>query len=117
MCIRDRAGNDRLVGGKGNDTLNGNGGDDVLIGQDGNDTLNGGAGENRYLPGLGNDTVEGGPDLDVVFLDDARNNFTGLSACTRSNCSLSYTKAGTDYTLTTTNAEVLIFRDGRYDLK
>ena len=111
------AGNDRLVGGKGNDSLNGNGGDDVLIGQDGNDTLNGGAGENRYLPGLGNDTVEGGPDLDVVFLDDVRNNFTGLSACTRSNCSLSYTKAGTDYTLTTTNAEVLIFRDGRYDLK
>jgi len=111
------AGNDRLVGGKGNDSLNGNGGDDILIGQDGNDTLNGGAGENRYLPGLGNDTVEGGPDLDVVFLDDVRNNFTGLSACTRSNCSLSYTKAGTNYTLTTTNAEVLIFRDGRYDLK
>ena len=111
------AGNDRLVGGKGDDTLNGNEGDDVLIGQDGNDTLSGGSGENRYLPGFGNDSVVGGPDLDVVFLDDVRNNFAGLSACTRSNCSLSYTKAGTDYTLTTTKAEVLIFRDGRYDLK
>lgn len=111
------AGNDRLVGGKGNDNLYGNEGDDVLIGQDGNDTLTGGAGENRYLPGLGNDQVIGGPDLDVVFLDDIRNNFMGLSTCTRSNCSLSYTNAGTTYTLTTTNAEVLIFRDGRYDLR
>ncbi|MHA3961041.1 prepilin-type N-terminal cleavage/methylation domain-containing protein [Synechococcus sp. LTW-G] len=110
-------GNDRLVGGKGADALNGNAGDDVLIGQDGNDTLTGGTGENRYLPGLGNDSIVGGPDLDVVFLDDVRNNFSGLSACTRSNCSLSYSNAGTAYTLTTTNAEVLIFRDGRYDLK
>jgi Ca2+-binding RTX toxin-like protein len=88
-----------------------------LIGQAGNDRLDGGPGENRYLPGLGNDTVIGGPDLDVVFLDDIRNNFTGLSACTRSNCSLSYTKADTTYTLTMSNTEVLIFRDGRYDLR
>ena len=111
------AGNDRLVGGQGNDTLHGNEGDDVLIGQGGDDSLDGGAGENRYLPGLGDDSIVGGPDLDVVFLDDVRNNFTGLSACTRSNCSLSYTKASTAYTLTMTNAEILIFRDGRHDLR
>ena len=110
-------GNDRLVGGKGDDTLNGADGDDVLVGLDGNDTLVGGSGENRYLPGLGNDAVTGGPDLDVVFLDGVRNNFTGLSACTRANCSLSYSDSGVNYSLTTTNAEVLIFRDGRYDLR
>ena len=112
-----QAGNDRLLGGGRHDILLGDAGDDTLIGQAGNDQLDGGPGENRYLPGLGNDIVIGGPDLDVVFLDDIRNNFTGLSACTRSNCSLTYTNAGTTYTLTMSNTEVLIFRDGRYDLR
>ena len=111
------AGNDRLVGGKGDDMLNGGDGDDVLVGMDGNDTLIGGSGENRYLPGLGNDTITGGPDLDVVFLDGVRTNFTGLSACTRANCSLTYSESGTTHSLNTTNVEVLIFRDGRYDLR
>lgn len=110
-------GNDRLVGGKGDDTLNGAAGDDVLVGLDGNDTLVGGTGENRYLPGLGNDTVSGGPDLDVVFLDGVRNNFSGLSACTRANCSLSYSDSGVEHSLTATSVEVMIFRDGRYDLR
>lgn len=111
------AGNDRLVGGKGDDMLNGGSGDDVLVGMEGNDTLIGEDGENRYLPGLGNDTITGGPDLDVVFLDGVRTNFTGLSACTRANCSLTYSDSGTNYNLSTTNIEVLIFRDGRYDLR
>lgn len=105
------------MGGKGDDTLNGAAGDDVLVGLDGNDTLVGGTGENRYLPGLGNDTVSGGPDLDVVFLDGVRNNFSGLSACTRANCSLSYSDSGVEHSLTTTSVEVMIFRDGRYDLR
>jgi hypothetical protein len=115
--LNGQDGNDRLLGGKGDDTLNGGEGDDVLVGVDGNDTLVGGSGENRYLPGLGNDSVTGGPDLDVVFLDGVRNNFAGLSACTRTNCSLSYSDSGTNHSLTTTDVEVLIFRDGRYDLR
>ena len=111
------AGNDRLVGGKGNDQLNGNDGDDILIGMDGNDTLSGGAGENRYLPGLGQDSIVGGSNLDVVFLDGVRTNFAGLSACTRNNCSLTYSEAGASQSITASNVEVLIFRDGRFDLR
>ena len=110
-------GNDRLVGGKGDDTLKGGAGDDVLVGMEGDDSLVGGDGENRYLPGLGNDTISGGPDLDVVFLDGVRTNFAGLSACTRANCSLTYSESGTNYSLNTSGVEVLIFRDGRYDLR
>jgi len=50
-------GDDRIVGGAGNDTLNGDGDNDTLIGGAGNDTLNGGA---------GNDLLDGGEDVDVV---------------------------------------------------
>lgn len=111
------AGNDRLVGGKGNDQLNGNEGDDILVGNEGNDTLSGDQGENRYLPGLGQDTIAGGGDLDVVFLEGSKNSFSGLSTCTRSNCTLTYSDAGASQSITTTNVEVLIFRDGRFDLR
>ena len=123
--IDGQAGNDRLRGTMAGDLLIGGPGDDILVGWDGNDLLigenqNGSssdpAGENRYLPGLGNDRVQGGSGLDVVFLDGVRNNYTGLSACSRSNCSLSYGANGVGYTLSTTGVEVLIFRDGRYDL-
>ena len=84
---------------------------------EGDDTLTGGPGENRYLPGLGNDTVIGGSDLDVVFLDGVRTNFTGLTTCTRTSCSLTYSESGITHSLITSSVEVLIFRDGRYDLR
>ena len=115
--LNGQDGNDRLVGGKGDDALNGDNGDDVLVGLEGDDTLTGGPGENRYLPGLGNDTVIGGSDLDVVFLDGVRTNFTGLNTCTRTSCSLTYSASGITHSLITSSVEVLIFRDGRYDLR
>jgi hypothetical protein len=46
-----------------------------------------------------------------------RTNFAGLSACTRSNCSLTYNEAGASHRITASNVEVLIFRDGRFDLR
>lgn len=111
-----QTGNDRLRGSPGNDALYGNGGDDVLLGLAGNDTLDGGSGENRYLPGLGNDTVRGGSNLDVVFLEKGKGTYSGLGSCNRSLCTLTYTDNNITYTLTLTNVEVLIFRDGRVDL-
>ena len=111
--ITGRDGNDRLRGSPGNDTLRGEEGDDVLIGGDGNDQLEGGSGENRYLPGDGTNTITGGAGLDVVFFDGDKADYTGLDACTRTTCSVTIN----NQTTTITKGEVLVFRDGRFDLR
>lgn len=59
-------GDDRLIGGIGNDRLNGGNGDDELIGGDGNDRLDGGAGADFMRGGLGNDTYFVNDPGDVV---------------------------------------------------
>jgi Ca2+-binding RTX toxin-like protein len=51
------AGNDILVGGAGNDTIDGLGGNDVMDGGAGNDTLTGGPGADRLSGGDGDDTL------------------------------------------------------------
>jgi Ca2+-binding RTX toxin-like protein len=48
-------------------TGNGGDGDDVLIGGDGNDTLNGNAGDDVLIGGLGTDVLDGGADDNVVI--------------------------------------------------
>lgn len=114
--INAYSGSDRLVGGPGNDTLNGGDGDDVLIDGDGNDSLNGGSGDNQYLVGAGSNTITGGNGLDVVFLDQNKADIKGLSSCERSNCRLTYSVDGTDASVSATGVEVIIFRDGRFDI-
>lgn len=68
-------GNDWLDGGDHNDTLFGEGGDDQLIGGlgndhldggDGNDTLQGGSGDDALLGGAGNDVLSGGEGSDQL---------------------------------------------------
>ena len=63
--INGDAQNNVLTGGAGNDTLNGNGGNDTLIGGAGNDTMNGGAGADTMIGGVGNDiyTVDNAGDV------------------------------------------------------
>src|SRR3954447_4599032 len=48
-----------LLGGAGNDKIEGNGGDDVLDGGDGNDEVNGQAGNDVVRGGAGDDTIWG----------------------------------------------------------
>ena len=110
------SGSDRLLGGPGNDTLNGGDGDDVLIDGDGNDSLNGGSGDNQYLVGNGTNSITGGSGLDVVFLDQNKADVSGLSDCKRANCILNYSVNGTDASVDATGVEVIIFRDGRFDI-
>lgn len=52
-------GDDLLVGGDGNDDMNGHTGNDVLLGGDGNDKLVGGEGNDVLIGGAGNDTLWG----------------------------------------------------------
>ncbi|WP_436173901.1 calcium-binding protein, partial [Mesorhizobium sp. LjNodule214] len=57
-----------IVGGTGNDTLNGGSAKEAIYGFDGNDTLNGGAGNDTLVGGAGNDTFifRSGFGLDAV---------------------------------------------------
>ena len=65
--LRGGAGNDRIIGGGGNDTLYGDAGLDALFGNDGNDSLSGGA-DQDYLDGQGgDDTLSGGAEGDILI--------------------------------------------------
>jgi len=55
-----------LIGGAGNDTINGLGGNDVIFGYAGNDTIYGGSGDDRIFAGHGNDFVDGGDGNDFI---------------------------------------------------
>ena len=114
--INGSDGSDRLLGGPGNDILSGGSGDDVLIGGAGNDMLDGGLGENQYLPGSGTNVITGGASLDIVFIDSNKADINGLSNCSRTSCALTYVANGTNSSATASGVEVLIFRDGRYDI-
>ena len=54
------AGADRLYGQTDNDTINGGAGNDLLYGQQGNDILNAGVGRDFLFGGTGDDTLTGG---------------------------------------------------------
>ena len=60
------AGDDSLQGGSANDTLEGDEGSDFLSGGGGNDTLNGASGPDRIFGGAGNDSIEGRASSDVI---------------------------------------------------
>ena len=112
--ISGSSGSDILRGGPGDDKIYGEDGDDVLMGQAGDDTLEGGAGNNEYLPGEGDDTITGGPGLDVVYLYENKESVTGLSNCKREACNLSF--ESNSNLITATDVEVIIFKDGRYNV-
>ena len=61
------AGNDILLGGRGDDELLGGDGCDVIFGRGGNDRLSGGAGRDALFGGSGNDWLDGGLDDDFLF--------------------------------------------------
>lgn len=58
-----------LIGGDGNDRLDGRGHDDRLDGGQGNDTLIGGTGQDSLLGGVGNDTLKGDQDRSYPSYD------------------------------------------------
>ena len=64
--LQGDAGADILFGGLGNDSLVGVGGDDVLRGEGGVDTLDGGEGDDILFGGVGNDDLDGGLGDDVL---------------------------------------------------
>ena len=61
-------GDDRVVGGDGNDTLSGFGGDDDIRGGSGDDLVSGGGGNDALMGGGGDDTASGGLGHDWLVL-------------------------------------------------
>jgi Ca2+-binding RTX toxin-like protein len=55
-----------MIGGLGNDTIDGNDGNDTLLGNDGNDQLIGKLGDDRLEGNAGNDELVGGTGFDVL---------------------------------------------------
>ncbi|MDA0340979.1 MAG: hypothetical protein O3B74_05205 [Proteobacteria bacterium] len=58
---------DSLIGGTGDDELDGNKGDDVLSGGAGNDDLQGGKGVDTLFGGVGADTLDGDQGNDILY--------------------------------------------------
>ncbi|MGB3518172.1 MAG: hypothetical protein WBA43_17065, partial [Elainellaceae cyanobacterium] len=71
--IFGQAGNNTLIGGTGNDLLNGGADNDRIFGQAGNDRIFGGSGRDILLGGSGNDRIDGGPGNDVITTGAGRN--------------------------------------------
>jgi Ca2+-binding RTX toxin-like protein len=77
-------GNDRLVGGAGDETVLGGNGNDSLVGGagagtldggNGNDTLAGGNGAEKLLGGNGNDSIDGNKGNDVALMGNGNDTF------------------------------------------
>jgi len=70
-------GNSVLLGGAGNDILNGGGGFDALFGGDGTDTVNGGGNADFLSGGAGDDSLNGGDGRDLLFGDAGNDTLDG----------------------------------------
>ncbi|UWQ38909.1 calcium-binding protein [Leisingera aquaemixtae] len=77
---RTATSHDVLLGGSGNDSLNGYSGHDLLLGEDGNDKISGHSGSDTLRGGNGNDTLLGGLDADSLFGDGGNDNLAGGDA-------------------------------------
>ncbi|MEM9483781.1 MAG: calcium-binding protein, partial [Cyanobacteria bacterium P01_F01_bin.116] len=66
---------DILIGGNGNDGLQGGDQDDIFFGLDGDDTILGGAGTDIVFAGGDNDTVVGDTGDDIAFLGSGDDRF------------------------------------------
>lgn len=79
--LTGQEGDDALISGAGDDTLDGGEGDDTLYSGSGNDILNGGEGDDDLSSGEGNDTLTGGEGNDTFAFatnggDDVITDFT-----------------------------------------
>ncbi len=67
----------QVLGGAGNDTLDGTSGTDIFDGGDGNDVINGADGVDTLRGGIGDDTIGGGTGGDSLLGDDGADSLNG----------------------------------------
>jgi Ca2+-binding RTX toxin-like protein len=70
-------GDDILTGGAGNDYIWGNGGNDTIHGGAGNDLIWGDGGNDRLYGGAGSDEIEGGAGSDFIYSDPSDRKLDG----------------------------------------
>ena len=75
--IRTGAGNDRIRGGAGVDTIDAGGGDDTVHGSRGHDRISGGDGDDVINGNVGDDVIDGGAGNDKVFGQDGDDTIYG----------------------------------------
>ena len=81
---------DDVVGGRGNDTFNGNAKNNSLSGLGGNDVLEGADGDDTLDGGEGVDTLSGGDGKDVFIVDNTRDIVSGGVGIDKVLASVSY---------------------------
>lgn len=131
VTIHGGEGRNILFGTPGADILTAGSGDDVIVGRAGSDNINGGNGNNSYSPwpslndpsiiSLNNPqttTISGGSGLDVIYLRGNKNEFSGLTSCSKaSGCIITPTNSSIKLTLKLNSGiDVLVFKDARIDL-
>ena len=75
--VQGNAGNDLILGRAGNDVMFGGDGQDTMTGDDGSDDMNGGAGNDLMTGGLGEDTLSGGDGNDTLVGNDGNDSLIG----------------------------------------
>lgn len=68
--INGEVGENLIIAGAGNDTVNGGGSRDSIFGEAGDDILNGDDGIDYIVGGIGNDTINGGNQADEMYGQD-----------------------------------------------
>lgn len=75
--IRGRQGDDKILGGTGSDELSGGSGNDRILGGSGSDELSGGSGDDNVLGGSGSDELSGGSGDDTLYGGDGDDTIGG----------------------------------------
>ncbi|ACS81433.1 FecR domain-containing protein [Maridesulfovibrio salexigens] len=81
----DESVNNTILGGKGNDLIDGKGASNILKGEDGNDSIIGGSGDDNIDGGSGDDSIKAGKGTNVI------NGGSGIDSLTYSNSDTSVT--------------------------
>ncbi|MCG3170260.1 MAG: hypothetical protein CALGDGBN_01799 [Pseudomonadales bacterium] len=89
------AGNDSILAGAGNDTLEGGTGNDSILAGAGNDTLDGGTGNDSIDGGLGDDLLHGGVGADSLLGGGGTDTVSYQTASAGVNLSLNTNGTGT----------------------
>lgn len=95
--MKGKGGNDTMDGGLGDDVMRGGKGDDLISGAEGNDTVYGNLGHDTLTGGLGDDTISGGLGDDTAVDIDLQN-FSFLNSLDQGN-DLYLMGIGNDYNI------------------
>ncbi|WP_318245771.1 hypothetical protein [Ruegeria marisrubri] len=105
-----------LVGANGNDMIRGHAGGDAIYGGAGIDDLSGGSGDDLLSGGANDDTIDGGTGFDTIILSGNSSDYTITRAPTAGFYTIVDNGGNGEGTDTVTQVEEIIFDDGTFGL-